>query len=172
MPVYALEGVSPELPPEGQYWIAPNATVIGKVTLAAGVGVWFGVVIRGDQERITIGRNTNIQEHAVLHTDMGFPATVGEGVTIGHRAIVHGCTIGDNVLIGMGAVMINGAKIGNDCLIGAGTLITEGKEIPPGSLVIGSPGKFIRPLTPDEIARNRVSAAHYVANWKRYADWR
>lgn len=172
MPVYALEGISPELPPDGRYWIAPNATVIGKVTLGEGVGIWFGVVIRGDQERITIGRDTNVQEHCVLHTDTGFPCTIGAGVTVGHRATVHGCTIGNNVLVGMGSIIINGAKIGDDSIVGAGALITEGKEFPPGSLILGSPAKVVRPLTMDEITRNRLSAGHYVANWKRYANWK
>lgn len=169
MPIHTLDGVSPELPADGAYWIAPTATVIGKVRLGAGVGVWFGAVIRGDGEPIVIGENTNIQEQTVIHTDPGFPVTVGAGCTIGHRAIVHGCTIGDHVLIGMGAIVLNGAMIGDDCLIGAGALIPEGREIPPGSLVLGMPGKVVRPLSADEIARSRVSAAHYVANWKRFA---
>jgi carbonic anhydrase/acetyltransferase-like protein (isoleucine patch superfamily) len=171
VPVHALEGITPELPSAGRYWIAPTATVIGKVTLGEGVGIWFGVVIRGDQERISIGRDTNIQELTVLHTDTGFPCTIGTGVTVGHRAIIHGCTIGNNVLVGMGAIIINGAKVGDDCLIGAGALITEGKEFPAGSLILGIPAKVVRPLTPEEIAGNRRSAAHYVANWKRYASW-
>jgi len=169
MTVETLEGIAPDLPPEGRFWIAPTARVIGKVTLGEGVGIWFGVVIRGDQERITVGRDTNIQELCVLHTDTGFPLTIGAGCTVGHRAIVHGCSVGDNVLIGMGAIVLNGAKIGNDCLIGAGALVPEGREIAPGSLVLGVPGKVARPLTAAEIAANRASAAHYVANWKRYA---
>jgi carbonic anhydrase/acetyltransferase-like protein (isoleucine patch superfamily) len=169
MPVQPLEGAAPDLPASGRYWIAPSATVVGNVSLAEGVGIWFGVVIRGDQERITVGRDTNIQEHCVLHTDRGFPLTIGSGCTVGHRAIVHGCTVGDNVLIGMGAILLNGAKIGNDCLIGAGALVPEGREIPPGSLVIGMPGRVVRPMRAEEIAANRASAAHYVANWKRYA---
>jgi carbonic anhydrase/acetyltransferase-like protein (isoleucine patch superfamily) len=167
--VHELDGVSPELPAGGRYWIAASATVIGKVTIGEGVGIWFGAVVRGDNERITIGRDTNVQELCVFHTDMGFPLTIGAGCTVGHRAIVHGCTIGDNVLIGMGAMVMNGAKIGDDCLIAAGALVPEGREIPSGSLVLGIPGKVARPLTGDEIARNRGSAAHYVANWKRYA---
>jgi carbonic anhydrase/acetyltransferase-like protein (isoleucine patch superfamily) len=170
MAVHRLEGVSPNLPAEGRYWIAPNAAVIGKVTVGEGVGVWFGAVARGDQEMITIGADTNVQDLCVMHTDSGFPVTIGAGCTIGHRAIIHGCTIGDNVLVGMGAILLNGARIGNDCLIGAGALVPEGREIPPGSLVLGMPGKVTRPLTADEIARNRWSAAHYVANWKRYVD--
>ncbi len=169
MAVHALDGVLPELPDEGRYWIAESATVIGKVTAGEGVGIWFGAVVRGDNESIAIGRNTNLQEHAVLHTDMGFPLTIGAGCTIGHRAIVHGCTIGDNVLVGMGAMVMNGAEVGDDCLIAAGALIPEGRTVPPGSLVVGIPGKVSRPLTPEEIASNRASAAHYVAAWRRYA---
>lgn len=169
MTVHSLDGRSPVLPPAGSFWIAPTAAVIGDVALAAGVGVWFGTVLRGDGEQIRIGADTNIQEHTMVHTDPGFPVTVGRGCTIGHRAIVHGCTIGDNVLVGMGAIVLNGARVGNDCLIGAGALVPEGREIPPGSLVVGMPGKVVRPLTADEIARNRKSAANYVANWKRFA---
>jgi carbonic anhydrase/acetyltransferase-like protein (isoleucine patch superfamily) len=169
MPVHALDGDTPELPPAGRFWIAPTATVIGKVTVAEGVGIWFGAVLRGDNERIAIGRDTNVQELCVFHTDMGFPMTIGTGCTIGHRAILHGCTLGDNVLVGMGAIVLNGAKIGDNCLIGAGALVPEGREIPAGSLVIGMPGKVSRALTPEEIERNRGSAAHYVANWRRFA---
>jgi carbonic anhydrase/acetyltransferase-like protein (isoleucine patch superfamily) len=169
MPTHALDGISPDLPPEGSFWIAPTATVVGQVRLGEGVGIWFGAVLRGDGEAIAIGENTNVQEHTVVHTDPGFPTTVGAGCTIGHRAIVHGCTIGDNVLVGMGAIVLNGARIGDNSLIGAGALVPEGREIPPGSLVLGMPGKVVRALTADEIARNRASAAHYVANWRRYA---
>ena len=169
MAVHALDGVLPELPPGSQCFVAASATVIGKVTVGHGVGVWFGAVIRGDNERITIGRDTNVQEHAVLHTDMGFPLAIGAGCTIGHRAILHGCTIGDNVLIGMGAIVLNGAIIGADCVIAAGALVPERRAIPPGSLVIGMPGKVVRQLSSAEVAANRGSAAHYVANWRRYA---
>ena len=169
MTVFALDGFAPELPAEGSYWIAPSATLIGKVTVGAGVGIWFGAVIRGDNERITIGHETNVQEHCIFHTDMGFPLTVGPRCTIGHRAILHGCTIGANSLIGMGAAVLNGAKVGDNCLIGAGALIPEGREIPSNSLVVGMPGKVVRSLSPDEIARNTLSAAHYVANWQRFA---
>jgi len=169
MPAYALDGVTPSLPGEGAYWIAPTASIIGKVTLGRDVGIWFGAVLRGDNEPIVIGEATNIQEHVMMHTDPAFRLTVGFGCTIGHRAILHGCTLGDNVLIGMGATVLNGAKIGDNCLIGAGALVPEGREIPPGSLVLGMPGKVVRPLTADEIGRNRISAAHYVANWKRFA---
>ncbi|CAN5306071.1 gamma carbonic anhydrase family protein [soil metagenome] len=169
MPVHALDGDMPELPPAGHFWIAPTATVIGKVTIADGVGIWFGSVLRGDNERIAIGRDTNVQELCVFHTDMGFPMTIGSGCTIGHRAILHGCTLGNNVLIGMGAIVLNGAKVGDNCMIGAGALVPEGREIPAGSLVIGMPGKVARPLTPEEIDGNRTAAAHYVENWRRFA---
>jgi carbonic anhydrase/acetyltransferase-like protein (isoleucine patch superfamily) len=168
MAIHTLDGVAPQLPPAGTAWIAPSASVIGKVTIGEGVGIWFGSVLRGDNERITVGLNTNVQELCVFHTDMGFPLTIGEGCTIGHRAILHGCTIGNNVLIGMGAIVLNGAKVGDNCLVAAGALIPEGREIEPGSLVIGVPAKPFRPLTADEIARNRASAAHYAANWRRF----
>jgi carbonic anhydrase/acetyltransferase-like protein (isoleucine patch superfamily) len=166
--VLALDGIAPRLPP-GFCLVAETATVIGNVTLAEDTGIWFGAVLRGDNELISIGRGSNIQDLCMLHTDPGFPLTVGEGCTIGHRAILHGCTIGDNALIGMGAIVLNGARVGRDCLIGAGALVTEGKDIPDGSLVVGAPGKVIRALTPEEIERNRRSAAHYVANARRFA---
>lgn len=169
MPVFSLDGTFPDLPANERHWIAPTATVIGKVKIGDGVGIWFGAVVRGDGEPIAIGPDSNLQEHVVIHTDPGFPTVVGVGCTVGHRAILHGCTIGDNVVIGMGAIVLNGAKIGDNTIVGAGALVTEGKEIPPGSLVIGSPGKVVRQLTIDEIARNRASATHYVANWKRFA---
>jgi carbonic anhydrase/acetyltransferase-like protein (isoleucine patch superfamily) len=168
MAIHELDGVRPDLPAEGTFWVSPNATVLGKVTLAEGVGVWFGTVIRGDNERITVGADSNVQELCMLHTDMGYPLTIGEGCTIGHRAIIHGCTIGDNTLVGVNAVILNGARIGRNCLIGAGALITEGKEIPDGTLVVGSPGKVARALTPEQIAGLTQSAARYVANWQRY----
>ncbi len=170
MPAYSLDGVGPELPAEGDYWIAPTAEVIGRVTLGRDVGVWFGAVLRGDNETISIGAGTNIQEMVMMHTDPGFALTVGDGCTIGHRAILHGCALGNNVLVGMGAIILNGAKIGDNCLIGAGALVPEGREIAPGSLVVGMPGKTVRALSPDEIARLRISAAHYVSNWKRFAE--
>lgn len=169
MPLHSLGGISPTVPADGRYWIAPTATVIGRVTLGEGVGIWFGAVLRGDGEAISIGADSNLQEHVMVHTDPGFPASIGAGCTIGHRAIVHGCTIGNNVLIGMGAIILNGAVIGENSLVGAGALVTEGKVIPPGSLVIGAPGKVARPLTDNEIARNRQSATHYAANWRRFA---
>jgi carbonic anhydrase/acetyltransferase-like protein (isoleucine patch superfamily) len=169
MPVYSLDGVHPELPPDGQYWLAPTAIVIGKVRLGANVGLWFGAVARGDGEAIIIGRDSNLQEQVVVHTDPGCPAVIGEGCTIGHGAIIHGCTLGDNVLVGMGATILNRARIGDNSLVGAGALVTEGKEFPAGSMIMGVPAKVVRPLSDDEIARNRKSAAHYVANWQRFA---
>jgi carbonic anhydrase/acetyltransferase-like protein (isoleucine patch superfamily) len=169
MALHSLDGISPTLPGEDQYWVAPTATVLGKVTLGAGVGIWFGAVLRGDGEPIVIGADTNLQENVIVHTDPGFPVTVGAGCTIGHGAIIHGCTIGANVLIGMGATILNGAVIGDNSLVGAGALVTEGKIFPAGSLIIGSPAKVARPLTDNEIARNRQSATHYAANWRRFA---
>ncbi len=169
MPVYDYLGEAPILPADGRWWLAPSATLIGRVTVGEDVGIWFGAVIRGDIERIIIGARTNVQEHSVLHTDAGFPLTIGEGCTVGHRAILHGCTIGANSLIGMGAVVLNGAKVGANCLIGAHALVPEGKEIPENSLVVGVPGKVARVLTPEQIEGLTASADRYVANWKRYA---
>lgn len=169
MAVYALDGVAPQLPGEGQYWIAPSASVIGKVKLEPGASVWFGAVIRGDNELITIGENSNVQDGAVMHTDPGLPLVVGRNCTIGHKAILHGCVIGDNTLIGMGAVILNRARIGRNCLIGANALITEGKEIPDNSLVMGQPGKVAGELNEEAIARLGKSADTYVRNWQRFA---
>jgi carbonic anhydrase/acetyltransferase-like protein (isoleucine patch superfamily) len=168
MSLYELDGVAPEVPQDDDYWVAPGAFVIGKVSLAAGVGIWFGAVLRGDNEPIVVGRNTNIQEHTVIHTDPGFPVTIGEGCTIGHRAILHGCTIGDNSLIGMGATVLNGAVIGRNCLVGAGALVPEGRTVPDGSLVLGMPAKVVRELDDAAIERQRQSALNYAANWRRY----
>lgn len=169
MSVLALGDKQPQLPPEGVYWIAPNATVVGDVILKPGASVWFGVTIRGDNDPITIGENTNIQDGSVLHSDPGEPLTIGANVTVGHMAMLHSCEIGDNTLIGIGAVVLGRAKIGKNCLIGANALITEGKEIPDGSLVMGQPGKVVRELTEAQIAGLTLSAEHYVQNWKRYA---
>ena len=150
-------------------WIAPTAAVIGKVRLDKGASVWFGAVLRGDNELIHIGENSNVQDGTVMHTDMGFPLTLGKGVTIGHNAMLHGCTVGDYSLIGINAVILNGAKIGKHCIIGANSLIGEGKVIPDGSLVMGSPGKVVRDLTDEQKALLQASAAHYVKNGQRYA---
>ncbi|SFV38315.1 Carbonic anhydrase or acetyltransferase, isoleucine patch superfamily [Devosia crocina] len=168
MPLYALDGVAPEISSDIG-WIAPSAVLVGRCSVGADAGIWFGVVMRGDIEPIRIGARTNVQENCVLHTDKGFPLTVGENCTIGHSAIVHGCTIGDNTLIGMGATVLNGARIGKNCLIGANALITEGKEIPDNSLVVGAPGKVVRTLNEAAMAGLLASADRYVANAKRFA---
>ncbi|MEM9716349.1 MAG: gamma carbonic anhydrase family protein [Pseudomonadota bacterium] len=170
MTIYNLDKVSPTLPESGKYWIAPNADVIGKVTLGEEASIWFQVVARGDNEPIVIGDGSNVQEHTMVHTDPGFPVTIGTNCTIGHRAIIHGCTIGDNSLIGMGAIVLNGAKIGNNCLIGAGALIPEGKEIPDNSLVMGMPGKVVRELDEAAAQRLTLSAKMYQANARRFRD--
>ncbi|MCW1955499.1 gamma carbonic anhydrase family protein [uncultured Lentibacter sp.] len=166
MTLYALGETKPQIDPDT--WVAPDANVIGDVVLEAGASVWFGATLRGDNERITIGRGTNVQENTVMHSDMGYPLQIGAGCTIGHKVMLHGCTLGDNTLIGMGAIVLNGAKIGNNCLIGAGALITEGKVIPDGSLVMGSPGKVVRALDEATIAGLRASARHYQDNMRRF----
>ncbi|MDM8347430.1 gamma carbonic anhydrase family protein [Pseudomonas sp. sp1636] len=150
-------------------WVAPNATLVGRVKLEQGASVWFNAVLRGDNELIHIGEQSNVQDGTVMHTDMGSPLTVGKGVTIGHNAMLHGCTVGDYSLIGINAVVLNGARIGKYCIIGANTLIAEGKEIPDGSLVVGSPGKVVRELSEAQKKMLEVSAAHYVHNAQRYA---
>jgi carbonic anhydrase/acetyltransferase-like protein (isoleucine patch superfamily) len=164
--IYALDGVTPEIHPDA--WIAPGAHVMGRVRIAAGASVWFGAVLRGDNEWITLGEDTNIQENAVLHTDWGYPLTIGARCTIGHKAMLHGCVIGDESLIGMGATVLNGAVIGNGCLIGACALITEGKSIPDAALVMGAPGKVVRDLDAAGQQRLRESAANYAANAQRF----
>ena len=168
MSLYELDGVAPRLDPDVA-WIAPTAVLVGDIVVGADAGIWFGVVARGDNETITIGARSNVQDNVVLHTDLGFPLTIGEGCTIGHKAMLHGCTIGDNTLIGMGATVLNGARIGSNCLIGAGALITEGKEIPDGSLVVGVPGKVVRALDAEAIAGLTRSAEGYVKNARRFA---
>lgn len=168
MTLYALDGIAPAVPDDGDYWVAPDANVVGKVTLEKGVSVWFGSILRGDNERITVGARSNLQEHCVLHTDMSFPLTIGADCTIGHKAMLHGCTIGDGSLIGMGATVLNGAVIGKGCLIGAGALITEGKKIPDRSLVMGAPGKVVRQLDQEAIEGLMRAAEHYQQNFQRY----
>lgn len=167
--LFALDGVAPRTPGDGRFWIAPGAAVIGDVVLGDEVGVWFGAVLRGDNATIVVGARTNVQDGAVVHVDAGFPATIGTGCTIGHRALVHGCTVGDNTLIGMGAAVLNGAVIGRHCLLGAGALVPEGRTIPDGSLAVGAPAKVVRALDPAEIARLRLAAEGYVRNWRRFA---
>lgn len=169
MPIYSLGGVTPQLPPRGRYFIATGAQVIGKVILHDEVSVWFNAVLRGDNDVIEIGARSNIQDGAIVHIDPGFPVSVGEGCTIGHRAILHGCTIGANSLIGMGATLLNGARIGENCLVGAGALVTEGKVFEPGHLILGTPARAVRKLDEAAIAGLRRPAQGYVDNWKRFA---
>ena len=169
MTIYALGDSKPQLPPLGEYWVAPSASVIGNVILHPNASVWFGAVLRGDNDPITVGPDSNIQDGSVLHTDMGSPLTLGRGVTVGHKAMLHGCEVGDYSLIGIGAVVLNGVKIGRNCIIGANALITEGKIIPDNSLVVGQPGKVVRERDPAHIAVLQMSAEHYVQNWKRFA---
>jgi carbonic anhydrase/acetyltransferase-like protein (isoleucine patch superfamily) len=164
--IYALDGIAPVL--HADTWVAPDANLIGKITLGQGASVWFGATLRGDNERITVGAGSNIQENCVLHTDMGYPLIIGENCTIGHKAMLHGCQIGDGSLIGMGATILNGAKIGAGCLIGAGALITEGKDIPDGSLVMGAPGRIVRMLDAEAQTGLLKSAASYQANMRRF----
>jgi carbonic anhydrase/acetyltransferase-like protein (isoleucine patch superfamily) len=164
--VFRLAGRSPQLDPTA--WVAPNATVIGDVRLAAGASVWWNAVLRGDNDPIVIGENTNIQDGSVLHTDEGVPLTLGRDITVGHMVMLHGCTVGDGSLIGIGSIVLNRAVIGRNCLIGANSLIPEGKVIPERSLVMGSPGKVVRELSDEEVARLLHGAAHYVDNASRY----
>lgn len=168
MPLYALDGTEPEFLDADSVWIAPDASVIGRVIVGRNVGIWFGAALRGDTEPIRLGDDTNVQEHAIMHTDPGFPLEVGKGCTIGHRALLHGCVIGDNSLIGMGAIVLNGARIGNNSLVGAGALVTERKEFPDNALIVGSPAKVVRTLDEDAIERLRRSARHYVENARRF----
>jgi carbonic anhydrase/acetyltransferase-like protein (isoleucine patch superfamily) len=168
MPVFALDGIAPQLPADDSCWIAPDAYLIGKVSLGRDVSIWYGSILRGDNEPIVIGDGSNVQESCILHTDIGFPLKVGRGCTLGHRVMLHGCTVEDNCLIGIGATILNNATIGENSLIGAHTLITEGKVIPPGSLVMGSPGRVVRPLSEEEILRIVYNAKHYVENGRRY----
>ncbi|MGK6315904.1 gamma carbonic anhydrase family protein [Neorhizobium sp. DT-125] len=169
MPLYALGEFEPKLPAPNRYWLAPDAAVIGKVELGEDVGIWFGSVLRGDNEPIVIGSGSNIQEGVMIHTDPRYPVRIGRDCTIGHHAIIHGCIIGDNSLVGMGATILNGAKIGNNCLVGANALVTEGKEFPDNSLIVGSPAKAIRTLDEEAAEKLRQSAVRYVENWKRFA---
>ena len=168
MAVYALFDTAPQV--HETAWVADDATVIGNVRLEAESSVWYGAVIRCDNEPITVGRGSNVQDGSVLHTDHGFPLTLGEGVTVGHQVTLHGCTIGDGSLIGIQAVVLNGARIGRNCLVGAGSLVTEGKEFPDNSLIMGSPAKVVRELSPEQAQRLRQSALNYVANAARHRD--
>ncbi len=167
MAVYRLGDLSPQL--HEKSWVAPSASVIGNVTLAEHASVWFGAVLRGDNDPITVGARSNIQDNSVLHTDPGVPLNIGEGVIVGHRVMLHGCTIGDNSLIGIGATVLNHVKIGKNCIIGAHALITEGKEIPDNSMVIGAPGKVVKTLNENQVAMLRLNAEIYVKNADRFA---
>jgi carbonic anhydrase/acetyltransferase-like protein (isoleucine patch superfamily) len=169
MPIYELDGARPEFPGEGQYWIAETAVLIGRVRLKREASVWFGAVLRGDNEWIELGERSQIQDNCTLHTDPGFPMVIGSNCVIGHKAILHGCTIGDTTLIGMGATLLNGARIGTNCIVGAGALVTEGKTFPDNSLIVGAPARAIRTLDDKAIAMIRGGADIYVKRWKDYA---
>lgn len=168
MAIYELDGIKPVLPQDDAYWVADSAAVMGSVTLLANASVWFGAVVRGDNDPIIIGEDSNVQDNAVIHTDVGSPVTIGKGVTIGHQAMLHGCTVGDYSLIGIGATVLNNVKIGKNCLIGAHALIPEGREIPDNSMVLGAPGKVVRQLGPEMEAMLRGSAQVYVKNHQRF----
>ncbi|MEM0987506.1 MAG: gamma carbonic anhydrase family protein [Pseudomonadota bacterium] len=168
MPIYELDGQGPTLPAPGTYYIAPGAQVIGRVIVEEEVSIWFNAVLRADNEPMHLGWGSNVQDGCVFHVDPGFPLSIGENVTVGHMALLHGCTVGDNTLVGMGAVVLNGAKIGRDCVVGANALITEGKEIPDRSMVVGQPGRVIRTLDDDQLAQFRMAAASYQARQVGY----
>ncbi|MGH6888665.1 MAG: gamma carbonic anhydrase family protein [Rhizomicrobium sp.] len=168
MPVFALDGERPEFPSKDKFWIAPTATLIGRVRLLPNASIWFGAVLRGDNDWIVIGENSNIQDNCVIHTDAGQPVTVGTGVTIGHSVILHAATIGDHCLVGMGSTVLSGARIGPNSLLGANTLVQEKKEIPANSLVLGQPARVVRQVTDSQLALIRASALMYVANWRRF----
>ena len=166
MAIYRIGDSEPSIAPGA--WVADSASVLGRVVLAEGASIWYGAVLRGDNDWIGVGRNSNVQDGSVLHTDAGVPLTLGEGVTVGHLVMLHGCTVGDGSLIGIQSVVLNGAKIGRNCLVGAGSLITEGKEFPDNCLIVGSPAKVVRELSPEQIERLRFSAAHYVEQAARH----
>ena len=166
MAIYQLDDFTPSIHPS--VWVADNAQVMGNVTLAEDASVWFGAVLRGDTSTITVGKGSNVQDNSVLHADNGMPLVIGEGVTVGHQVMLHGCTVGNNSLIGIGAIVLNGVKIGNNCLVGAGALVTEGKEFADGSMILGSPAKAVRMLSPEQIEGLKMSARHYIANANRY----
>ena len=170
MPLYAIDGISPELPPDGDCYIAPDAVLIGRVRIKKGASIWFGAVLRGDNDWITVGENSNVQDLSIIHADPGQPVEIGRGVTVGHRVIIHSALVGDNALIGMGAILLNSARIGANSLVGAGALVTEGKSFEDGQMILGSPAKALKPLTEEQIAGLRESAETYVENARRYRE--
>jgi carbonic anhydrase/acetyltransferase-like protein (isoleucine patch superfamily) len=170
MPLYELDGMRPELPAPDRHWIAPSATLIGRIRLLEDASVWFGAVLRGDNEWLTIGARTNVQDNVLIHSDLGYPVTLGSDVTVGHSAILHGCSVGDGSLIGMGATLLNGSRIGKGSIVGANALVTEGKEFSDFSLVVGSPAKAIRTLNADDVERLLKSAEAYVMNHRRFRE--
>ena len=172
MPLYELDGDRVAVPASGRFWVAETAVLVGKVVIEEDASVWFGTVARGDNEPIVVGRRTNVQDGCILHTDLGFPLTIGAEATIGHGVILHGCTIGRGALVGMGAIVLNGAEIGEESLVGAGALIPEGKKIPPRSVVLGSPGKIVREVTDRDLASMRFGVQFYVDRWQAYAKGR
>jgi carbonic anhydrase/acetyltransferase-like protein (isoleucine patch superfamily) len=169
MAIYELAGARPEFPTDGQYWIADTAVVIGRVRLKSEASVWWNAVLRGDNEWIELGERSQIQDNSTLHTDPGFPLTIGRGCVIGHSVVLHGCTIGDGSLIGMGAILMNGTRIGTNCVVGAGAVVTEGKSFPDNSLVVGAPARVIRTLDEEAAAMIAAGADIYVRRWKQYA---
>lgn len=169
MPVYALGAHAPDLPASGRYWIAPTALALGRIVLGEDASLWYGVVLRGDNDAIVIGARSNIQDGSVAHADPGLPVTIGDDVTVGHRVILHSCNVGDNSLIGMGSTLLNGVVVGRNCLVGANSLLTENKVFPDNSLIVGAPARVVRTLTDEQVAGIAASAAHYVANWRRHA---
>lgn len=168
MPLYELDGIAPEVPDTREYWIAPNAILVGRVRLLKNASIWFGAVLRGDNDWITVGENSNVQDLTVVHTDPGAPVSIGADVTIGHRVILHSATIGDGSLVGMGSTILNRARIGRNCLVGANTLVTEGKEFPDGTMILGSPARVARELKDGELAMLKISSAGYVHNHQRF----
>ena len=169
MAIFELDGVAPELPGSGRYWIAESAIVIGRVRLKADASVWFGAVLRGDQEWIELGERSQIQDNCTLHTDPGFPIVIADNCVIGHNVVLHGCMIGSHCLVGMGAIMLNGARLGRNCLVGAGALVTEGKEFPDNTLIVGSPARAVRALDDKAVEEIADGADIYVRRWQRYA---
>lgn len=168
MPLYEIDGLRPALPESGRYWVAPGVQVIGNVIIGEDVSIWFGSVLRADNDSITLGKGVNVQDGCLMHVDPGFPIVIAEGASIGHGAVMHGCSIGENSLVGMGATILNGAKIGRNSLVGARALVTEGKEFPENSLIVGSPARVVRTLEPHEVEKRRASAAFYMAHSQKF----